>query len=173
MSAVPTPEKGKSHIESSPEKHLAVVQPEKFQGLLDTIALLDKVSETMGDGVGENWSGGTGGAMVTSGSTGDQSAQSARAQAIAAIPDTPQMRRELGEYIQKEIKVLRKEVRKATFRMYKPGSAYALNELYGKIRRLNSLFAELMEASVDVLKRLFIKIFIDKQKVIWSEDVRR
>lgn len=164
MATVPTPEQGSSHIESKAEKHLAVVQPEKFQGLLDTIALLDKVSESLGDASSGDWSGASGGAVAAR--TGGQTATSARAQAIANLPGTPEMRTELTSYIQKEIKSLRKEVHTAARKMSKPGSAHKLNELYARIRRLNSLLSELMEASVEVLKRLFIRIFIDKQKVL-------
>lgn len=158
-----TPEKQATHIESGENKNLVVTQPEKFEGLLETISLMDKVSER----IGEDTSGDLGGGGGTSGSAqgDDDDGLSLRARAIANMPDTPEMRRELGNYIQTEIKVLRKEVRKRAFRASKPGSAHQLNELYSKIRRLNSLLSELMEASVDVLKRLFIKVFIDKQSI--------
>lgn len=157
-------EKQASHQESAEHRNLVVAQPDKFEGLLETISLMDKVSERMGeDRSGDLGAGGagTGGTATGQGDDG----QSARAQAIANLPDSPQMRKELGEYIQKEIKKLRKDVRKQAFRASKPGSAHKLNEMYSKIRRLNSLFAELMEASVDVLKRIFIKVFIDKQSI--------
>lgn len=143
--------------------NLVVAQPEKFEGLLETISLMDKISERMG----EDKSGDLGGGGGTTGGTkgDDDDTVSARAQAIANLPDTPEMRKELSNYIQKEIKVLRKEVRRKAFRASKPGSAHKLNELYSKIRRLNSLLAELMETSVDVLKRIFIRVFIDKQSI--------
>lgn len=156
------PEKQAQNIESAENKNLIVTQPEKFEGLLETITLMDKVSERMGeDRSGDMGGGGSG----QSGKGDDDDATSARAQAIANLPETPEMRRELGSYIQKEIKVLRKQIRRQAFRASKPGSAHQLNELYGKIRRLNSLLSELMEASVDVLKRLFIKVFVDKQTI--------
>jgi len=165
MNPVPTPEKGTSSIESSPEKQSAVIQPLKSPNLAELLGSIN-MSDLIGDTASENWSdgGSTSQAMTQTGTV--QGEQSARAQAIANIPDAPEMRKELSNYIQKEIKTLRKEVRRATFRMYKPGSAHSLNELYSKMRRLNSLLSELMEASVDVLKRLFIRIFIDKQKVL-------
>ncbi|MDP7069365.1 MAG: hypothetical protein QF815_02455 [Candidatus Peribacteraceae bacterium] len=161
MASSPSPEKGNQQTESTETKNLVVTQPDKFQGLLETITLMDKVSESMGeDKSGDLGGGGTGGGSAQ----GDQS-QSARAQAIANIPDTPEMREELAKYIQKEIKVLRKQVRKKTFKMSKPGAAHSRNELYSQIRRLNSLLAELIEASVEVLKRLFIRVFVDKQSI--------
>lgn len=141
--------------------NLVVTQPEKFEGLLETISLMDKISERMS----EDKSGDRGGGGSSTGKGDDDDSVSARAQAIANLPDTPQMRKELGMYIQKEIKVLRKEVRRKAFRASKPGSAYKLNDLYSKIRRLNSLLAELMETSVDVLKRIFIRVLIDKQSI--------
>ncbi|MDA1292400.1 MAG: hypothetical protein O3A81_01325 [bacterium] len=141
--------------------NLVVTQPEKFEGLLETISLMDKISERMS----EDKSGDLGGGGSSTGKGDDDDSVSARAQAIANLPDTPQMRKELGVYIQKEIKVLRKEVRRKAFRASKPGSAYKLNDLYSKIRRLNSLLAELMETSVDILKRIFIRVLIDKQSI--------
>ncbi len=155
-------EKRAEHRESSENKNLVVTQPDKFQGLLETISLMDKVS----DRLGEDRSGDlatSGGA--SGGSAQGQGQQSARAQAIANLPDPPQMRKDLGNYIQKEIKTLRKEVRRKAFRASKPGSAHQLNELYAKVRRLNNLLSELMEASVDVLKRIFIRVFVDKQSI--------
>ena len=159
--ASPSPEKGTQHKESTEAKHLVVTQPEKFQGLLDTITLMDKVSER----IGEDNSGDITGGGNQGGQGDDDNSQSVRAQAIANLPDTPEMRQQLSAYIQKEIKSLRKQVRKQAFRASKPGSAHKLNELYTKIRRLNNLLSELMEASVDVLKRIFIRVFIDKQSI--------
>lgn len=161
--ASPSPEKGNQHKESAEAKHLVVTQPEKFQGLLDTISLMDKVSERIGeDNSGDM--GGTGGGSQ-GGRGDDDDAKSVRAEAIANMPDTPEIRQQLSAYIQKEIKSLRKQVRKQAFRASKPGSAHKLNELYAKIRRLNNLLSELMEASVDVIKRIFIRVFIDKQSI--------
>jgi hypothetical protein len=150
------------HTESKEGANLVVAQPEKFEGLLETISLMDKVSERMGEDKSGDMGGGGG---ATGSKKGDDGTTSTRAQAIAAMPDTPQIRKELGNYIQKEIKVLRKQVRRKAFRAAKPGSAHQLNDLYSKIRRLNSLLAELMDTSVDILKRLFIRVFIDKQSI--------
>ncbi len=155
------PERQNQHTESAEGRNLVVTQPDKFQGLLDTISLMDKVSER----IGESKAGDLGGGGSGQGSGQGDQGQSARAQAIANLPVTPDMQRELSQYIRKEIKTLRKEVRRKAFRASKPGSAYALNQLYGKIRRLNTLLSEIMDASVDVLKRLFIRIFIDKQSI--------
>lgn len=155
-------EQGPHTQESAEAKHLVVTQPDKFQGLLETISLMDKVSERLG----EDNSGDIGGAGGTSGGQGkDDGTTSTRAAAIENIPDTPEMRKHLGTYIQKEIKVLRKLARKKSFHASKPGSAHQINDLYSKIRRLNTLFTELMETSVDALRRLFIKVFIDKQSL--------
>lgn len=152
-----------SNIESSESQNLVVAQPDKFQGLLETISLMDKVSERLGEDRSGDLGGGGGG--QASGQQGDQGQQSARAKAIAMLPDEPEMRRQLENYIHKEVKKLRKEIRKKTFRISKKGSAHQLNELYAKMRRLNALLAELMEASLEVLKRFCIRVFIDKQSI--------
>ncbi|MBM3231612.1 hypothetical protein FJZ28_04805 [Candidatus Peregrinibacteria bacterium] len=143
---------------------LVVAQPDRYQNLLDTIALIDKVTETIGEDRSGDM-GGAGGAMTRSGS-GDASALSARAQALANLPAVPAMRAQLKTYIESEVKQLRREVRRSVHRASRPGSAYSMNQLYAKIRRLNALLAELMEASYEVLKRVFVRVFIDKQSVV-------
>lgn len=161
-SGAANPEKQALSAESTEKINLVVAQPEKFEGLLETISLMDKVSERMGEDKSGDMGGGGGG---QSSGKGDDDGTSTRAQAIANLPDAPEMRKELGIYIQKEIKGMRKQIRHKAFRASKPGSAHQLNELYSKIRRLNSLLAELLDTSVDVIKRLFIRVFIDKQSI--------
>ena len=162
MAKDPTPEKGKEKLESAEVRQLVVAQPDKFQGLLETITLLDKISERLG----EDKSGDLGGSG--SGTAQDDSKQSSSSRdiAIKKIPDTPVVRKQLTIYIEKEIKSLRKEVKIAARRASKTGNSYKLNKLYARIRRMNGLLAQLMEASYDVLKRLYIRIFIDKQSVV-------
>jgi uncharacterized protein (DUF2344 family) len=81
------------------------------------------------------------------------------------LPSTDKMQKTLKKEIRKEVKSLRKEVRRIT-RTTKPGKAYKLNSLYARIRRLNAMIAELAEASYEVLKRLFVRVFIDKQTIL-------
>ncbi|MCF7844811.1 MAG: hypothetical protein K9M03_03215 [Kiritimatiellales bacterium] len=164
MGTIPSPEKGILNSESKEHQSALVVeQPHKLEGLLDTIMLLDKIS----DRVGEDRSGDLGGAGAVATGTGatTQTGQSARDQAIAAIPAETMIRKQLAKHIEKEVKTLRKEVRNATRRVSKPGSAHHLNDLYARIRRLNSLLATILEASYDVVKRLFVRVFIDKQPI--------
>jgi len=165
MGTNPSPEKGKS-LSQSPEHQSALVveQPHKLEGLLETITLLDKISER----VGEDRSGDLGGAGVGPAGTGAtaQAEQSVRDQAIANLPAELVIRKQLAKHIEKEVKTLRKEVRSATRRVSKPGAAHNLNDLYARIRRLNSLLATILEASYDVVKRIFIRVFIDKQPIL-------
>lgn len=158
-----TPETGKQHLESMEKAPLVVTQPDKYEGLLETISLLDRVTETMGEDRSGDWSGS--GSGQSGGTQGDDDAVSQRAQAIANMPDLPAMREKLSGHIKKEVKELRKQMRQVGGKAGKPGNAHKLNQLYAKARRLNSLLSELMDASVDVLKRLYIRIFIDKQSV--------
>lgn len=74
------------------------------------------------------------------------------------------MQKQLAEHIRVEVKKLRKQALQIS-RMSRPGAAYKLNELYARIRHLNAILAELFEASMDVLKRLFVRVFIDKQTI--------
>lgn len=93
-------------------------------------------------------------------------AATARNQKIANLPAQEVMRSELQKQIEKEVAELHTEVKKTKKRLTRPGAAYKLNTLYGRIRKLNSLIGELFDAAYDVVKRLFIKVVIDRQKVL-------
>ena len=165
MTTGTSPEKNRGASESVNRPQLVVAQPDRYQSLLDTIALIDKVTETMGeDRSGDMGGSGSGGAMTTS--QNGTAAVSARAQALANLPETPEMRKQLKSYIHNEVRKLRQEARHSILRAAKPGAAHRINALYAKIRKLNSLLSELMEASYEVLKRVFVRVFIDKQSVI-------
>ena len=60
---------------------------------------------------------------------------------------------------------MNREVKKIS-RFGKPGAAHKLNDLYARIRRLNGLLSDLMQASYEVLKRIYIRVVIDKQSVV-------
>jgi signal transduction histidine kinase len=156
-------EKGLSTLRGSEGgPSLIVAQPQKLEGLLETIALLDRISERVGeDCSGDMGSGGSAG-------QGDDAttAVTLREQRIAALPSVDVMRRELSAHIQREVKTLQREVRKAARRAARPGAAHRLNLLYARIRRLNRLMADLLDAAYEVLKRLFIRVVIDGQKVL-------
>ena len=128
--------------------------------------LVAEINELPSEGLGEDrsgdWSGSGGGTQTAA--TGGAQQTSARDQAIANLPATINMQKQLEAHIRSEVKQLRKQTRQI-IRSRKPGSAYALAQLYAKIRHLNALLADLLEASYDVLKRLFVKVFIDKQAI--------
>ncbi|MBU2213431.1 hypothetical protein KKC44_06055 [Patescibacteria group bacterium] len=165
MGTNPSPEKGKSLSQSTEHQSALIVeQPHKLEGLLETITLLDKISERSGEDRSGDL-GGAGAGAVAAGAQA-QAGQSARDQAIANLPKELVLRKQLARHIEKEVKTLRKEVRRATRRVSKPGAAHNLNDLYARIRRLNSLLATILEASYEVVKRLFIRVFIDKQPIL-------
>lgn len=164
MATPASPETGKS-LESAPasKESLIVSQPKKLEGLMETIALIDKVSERMGeDRSGDLGAAGSG--SMAGAQQGDDGTQSARQIALANLPEPRMMQRQLEKHIYKEVHRLNKQVKKLT-RASKPGNAHHINEMYAHIRRLNSILAELVEASYDVLKRLYIRIFVDKQNI--------
>lgn len=142
--------------------NLVVSQPQKLEGLLETITLLDKVSETI-TGKPASWKSGSG---TAAGQGDDDSAPSPRDIAIANLPETAVMREQLTQHIEAEVKHLQKQVGAIARRVSKPGTAYKLNLLYARIRRLNGLLAHIAEAAYDMLKRLFIRVVIDRQSVV-------
>ena len=149
---------------STPEQHSALVveQPKKLEGLLEMIDTLNSISERLGEDRSGDMGSAGGGATQQGGTTGT----SQRDQAIANLPVPAAMRQELKKHIEKEVRTLQREIRRAARRIAKPGAAYHQNMLYARIRRLNALLASILETSIEVVQRLFIRVFIDKQQVI-------
>lgn len=125
---------------------------------------INRMSETAASGPSNDGPGGgsVGTAQTNGGST---PAVSARDQAIANLPTPKVMQKQLESHIKAEVKKLRKQA-KAIARINQPGAAYRLNMLYMRIHHLNALLTELLSSSVEVLKRLFVKVFVDKQTVL-------
>ena len=154
----------KGSAEHAPErKLLAVTQPEKLANVLETIDLMGRVTEKLSEGRSGNMGAAGGSQRNGAGATGQPSA---RAQAIANLPDAPEMQRFIEHHICREIRTLRRDIRKSARRVGKPGSAYRLNELTARVRRLNGLLSKLFDAGYDVVRRLFIRICIDKHAAI-------
>lgn len=161
MASPASPEKGKEIQASLETPALVVQQPQKLEGLLGTIDLIDTFSER----IGEDRSGDMGaGAGAVAGRGGAQPQVSARDRVIANLPKPEVMQKSIEKHIRKEVKHLNREVKRIS-RFSKPGAAHKLNDLYARIRRLNGLLSELLEAGYEVLKRLYIRVVIDKQSV--------
>ncbi len=153
-----------SSLEAAPS---VVSQPVKIetggQLLGSFLEDINKMSESAPSGPGEQGTSGTGGAMQTTG--GSTPVVSSRDQAIANVPAAKVMQKQLEAHIKAEVKKLRKQAHTIA-RINQPGGAYRLNQLYTRIHHLNALLAELFSSSIDVVKRLFVKVFIDKQTVL-------
>ncbi len=169
MYMVNTPqEKAPSLTVAAPETAsapLKVMQPSVAN--VDLAVFLDglgQITENANDKPSGDWSGtaGTGGVVATTGQA--QTGMSARDQAIANLPIPVVMQKQLEEHIREEVKKLRNQA-KSIAAMSRPGGAYKLNQLYARIRHLNAILASLFEASVEVVKRIFIRVFIDKQSI--------
>lgn len=157
------PEKGPLSPETADKQPQLVVQPGKAPELASLMETIDtgRVSETAPQKVSEQGgSGSTGG-----GQQGDDDGASPRDIAIRNLPPQAAMQRQIAQHIAKEIRSLRRETRKYT-RLSKPGQAYKLTQLFARMHRLNGLITQVWDASYDVVKRLFIRIFIDKQTVL-------
>ncbi|UPA22253.1 hypothetical protein K8942_04345 [Candidatus Peribacteria bacterium] len=162
---VNTPSEKAPSLTSSPDSLSAapviVAQP-KSVDLTSFMEGLGQFTENANDKPANDGSGSGGTAVKTTSQT--QSGLSARDLAIANLPIPVVMQKELEQHIREEVKKLRKQA-KVIASMSRPGSAYKANLLYARIRRLNALLASLFEASVEVLKRLFVRVFIDKQSI--------
>jgi len=145
--------------------HLTVRQPEKIRSLLFVLADLEKISEiVLEDQSKDMGSGGTSGLVgVVSG--GQKGGTSLRDQAIRSLPSQDIMCRRLTRHLAKEVRQLEFKVRRISYST-KKGSAYLLNDLYAQIRKIQSLIIELADAATEVVRRLFIRLFIDHQQLV-------
>ncbi|MDD5751062.1 MAG: hypothetical protein PHS73_00905 [Candidatus Peribacteraceae bacterium] len=144
---------------------LTVTQTDNIASLLDTLTLIDQMSERIGeDRSGDLGGGGQAGTGAQQGGT-QQKIPSPREQALASLPVQKVMQEKLSGKIVEEVRALRRQIRHIPA-TGKPGAAFRLNKLYTRIRRLNGLLHELAEASYEVLRRLFIRVFVDEQPVL-------
>lgn len=159
------PEAAPAAIKSIETSKLIVRQPTKLAELTSLLETFENLSARVSEKSGEDRSGDMGGG---GGGSGQGSAKpSARDAAIAAMPAATQQQKRLEKHIRDEIRKLDRQAKLAAMgSISKPGSAHALNDLYAKIRRLNGLLSEILEASVEVLKRLYIRVFIDRQQIL-------
>ncbi|OIO54695.1 hypothetical protein AUJ46_02635 [Candidatus Peregrinibacteria bacterium CG1_02_54_53] len=163
MVAGNTPDRHTEIAPTAPKPVLTVTQPATVTSLLDVLNLMDQMTERIGeDKSGDGTS--TGGRLQT-GASGAVRAASPRDQAIANLPSEQVMQKKLQEKIRTEVRLLRKQIRSIPS-SGKPGAAFKLNKMYARIRLLNRLLATLLESSFDVVKRLFVRIFIDEQPIL-------
>ncbi|MBI5794473.1 hypothetical protein HZA87_05360 [Candidatus Uhrbacteria bacterium] len=104
-----------------------------------------------------------GGAIVATGGT--TAAVSARDRAIANLPSPKVMQKQLEMHIREEVKKLRKQAHHIA-KLREPGSAYHLSKLYARMRQFNTLLSGLFDAGADVIRRFFIRVFIDRQPIL-------
>ncbi len=161
-----SPEKGLTTIRSIESSKLVVRQPAKLAELTSLLETFDNLSQRVSETTGEDRSSDMGGGGGTAGAgTGGQTGQTARDIAIGKIPEPVLMRKQLESHIEKEMHTLEREA-KAIMGSSVPGSAHKLNEIYARIRRLNALLNQIIEASLDLLRRLYIRVFIDSQPIL-------
>ncbi len=159
-----SPEKGLTTIRSIESSKLVVKQPAKLAELTSLLETFENLNARVSETTGEDRSGDMGGSGTGSGK-GDDPVVTARDLAIKKIPGAEGMRNRLHTHIRKEVTALERKAKVAA-RSSRPGAANNLNDIYSRIRRLNTLLANIFEASVDVLKRLFVRVFIDKQPIL-------
>lgn len=160
-----SPDKGLVATRSVETNKLIVRQPAKLAELSKLLETFDNLNARVGERTGgpaQDWSSGGGG---QAGAGQGDDGVSPRDKAIAAIPSPTVVRERLEKHIEKEIQKLERDAQLAAA-SHKPGAAFKLNEIYARIRKMNSLLAHILEAAEDLLKRLFIRVFIDKQPIL-------
>ncbi len=159
-----------SNVQSSSveqaEGPAVVFQPQKLTEIVEMIDLMGRISERVReDNSQDAGGGGSSGAAAKKGQAG--SGVSPRDQAIANLPAPLVMQQRLVKHIQKEIDTLASQA-SGLSNSTKRGAAFALNELYKKIRRLHNLMEEIINASLELIQRFYIAVFIDKQPILVS-----
>ncbi len=166
MTMLNSQEKGSSLSTGVEMSKLVVSQPKKLEHLLEDLKTIEVFTSRVSERTGEDRSQDPGTAGAAAGTRKDNTAVSPRDQAIAAIPTAQQvLQKQLAKHIEQEVGTLRKLARK-TAHSGRPGDAFRLNEIYARIRRLNALLAEIFSAALDVLRRLYIRVFIDRQPIL-------
>ncbi|OGJ54905.1 hypothetical protein A3D11_03020 [Candidatus Peribacteria bacterium RIFCSPHIGHO2_02_FULL_49_16] len=168
MSPENLPKKGlaKSLPSKEPEE-VRVSQPgqqAKLEQLLTAINSITLPSETVSEDISSDLGSGNS-SQVSQSKTDDAQKFINREEAIAHIPSQELMQMQLKKHIEKEVKELRREAHHLVISR-KPGAADKLNKLYARIRNLNGLLAQLLISSYEMVKRFFIKVFIDKQPIL-------
>jgi hypothetical protein len=79
------------------------------------------------------------------------------------------MQQKLIKQLEQEVRVIQRATRSLA-RSNRPGAAFLLTELYKKLRRLTALISTIVHASADVIKRLYISAFIDRQALVVTGD---
>jgi hypothetical protein len=159
-----TAEAPKTNVTTVAEKAPNVVfQPQKLKEVVEIIDLMGTVASRVREDGGTNPAG-TGG-----GKAQGQTGTSARDEAIANAPEVPVMQQKLIKQLEQEVRVIQRATRSLA-RSNRPGAAFLLTELYKKLRRLTALISTIVHASADVIKRLYISAFIDRQALVVTGD---
>lgn len=170
MASSASPEKGSLQMKGPEAADSRVVQPEKqvtiesIDGLSQFLEAVNRISEKTGEDTSARDNGGGGNGPV--GKRQAQPAISARDLAIAALPAPELMQKQLERHIRQEVKRLHTQARQVARLGSTPGAAYRLTRIIARIRQYNALLAELLEAGVDLLRRFFIRVFVDKQPIL-------
>jgi hypothetical protein len=144
--------------------YLTVKRPEPLRSLLLVLDDLERFSERLGEDRSSDLGAG-GGQGAMSAARGSQASQSPRRHAVANLPSLPVMRRELTLHLKREVQHLERQARHLARRVT-TGTAFLLNELYAKIRKIQSLIADLTHAAAEIVERLYIRLFIDHQQLM-------
>jgi hypothetical protein len=152
-------------VSSSSEHGNVVFQPTKLNEVMEMINFMGNISEK----VTEHHALFTGSSGA---STGDQKSQgsSQRDQILQKLPPTAQMQKKLVKHIDAEIASLEKKAKRIT-RMKRRGWAFELTLVIAHIHRLAAIAREIMRASLEVVRRFYILVFIDHQPLVPTSGV--
>jgi hypothetical protein len=134
-----------------------VFQP-RLSEIVELVNFMGNISEKVAEQHAQ-FTGGSGGTATAGAGTTQRDDQ------LATLPPLPQMQHKLISHIQQEVRTLRRHA-KALARKRSKGWAYELNRLYAQIHRLTALAQEILHASIEIVKRFYVLVFIDHQPIL-------
>lgn len=150
---------------NGPDSQPAIVfQPPRLSKIVEIVDVMGNVVESIREENARDIPTTT--TVTTSGGVAAQTGGvSARDAAIAAAPTVPVMQQKLVQHLRQEVRIIQRQASSLS-RKDERGSAYLLNVLYRKIRRLSSLINEILHASSEIIRRFYIAVFIDHQALV-------
>ncbi len=156
-----------AHERASETVHAALIvrQPEKIKSLLVVLGDIERISERVTEDASQDLGAAGGGAAQQGGQGQGGSQITLRQKAIQNLPTTSVMREKLVKHLQREVRHLEREARNIS-RTAAKGSAFVLTQMYAKIRKVQSLITEVLEAVAELVERLYVRLFIDHQQLV-------
>lgn len=157
----------KEGLKSTPEQKQSPTEAKNLGGI-DTSSILEtvesgedgvefgvgKVSEKATEGIGEQWEKTSGQFQQFQKKLTDEEAKALKAKLLKSPPRTEEMVREIKRHVHEQIQALQSKSKTHE----KTGNFKELSNVVMKIRQLKEILRELLQATAEVIKNLWLKV---------------